>query len=88
MTINLLLFFVPFALFALYVVIARRRGHPTSPQWPWITLTIAGVAAVAVGFVVFRLTSTFPTDSGHYVPASIQDGQFVPGHYEKDDKGG
>lgn len=78
---ELLLFFLPFALFALFLVI-RRRSPLHAPHWngqvPW--LVIAGLV-LALGWVVWT-GLTAPRGTGPYVPAHMENGRFVPGRIE------
>jgi len=76
-----LLFFLPFALFALYLL-ARRR-HPL--RWAsWseqsITLVLAGLICVILAFVVTGLTADRPT--GAFEPTHLENGRVVPGRFK------
>ncbi len=82
-SIYLLFFFVPFAAFALYRVWVRGRGGEHSPEWPWIMLTVVGVALVAAAFALFRFHVPDETECGKYVPAHYENGQLVDGHCER-----
>ena len=77
---ELLLFLLPFALFALWLLLARKsplaRAH-WSGQVPWIV--VAGLLRV----VATLLYTGFTAPRGKaYVPAHMEDGQFVPGRLE------
>jgi hypothetical protein len=78
---GLVLFLLPFVLFAAYLLIRRRNpmlwSHWSS-QSLW--LTIAGL-----GFVVISLIATGLLDerqTGAYVPTHIENGRVVPGHFQ------
>jgi hypothetical protein len=78
---ELLLFLLPFALFALWLVL-RRRTPLKWVHWegrvPW--LVVAGLVA-ASGWLVW--TGYFaPRGHGAYVPAHMENGVFVPGKLE------
>ena len=78
---ELLLFLVPFALFALWLI-ARRRTPLARVHWDgnvsWLVL--AGLAVAGVWLVVTGLTA--PRGTGPYVPAHMENGRFVPGHID------
>jgi Family of unknown function (DUF6111) len=78
---GLVLFLLPFVLFAVYLVVRRRNpllwSH-WSDQSLW--LTIAGL-----GFVVISLLATgllAERQTGTYVPTHVENGRVVPGHFE------
>ncbi len=81
LTEELLLFLLPFALFAL-VLTLRRKTPLARVHWdghvPW--LVIAGLAC-AGGWLVFT-GLTAPRGHGDYVPAHMENGVFVPGKLE------
>ena len=76
------LFLVPFAAFALLLLLQRRRVlHPEAWTGPAAWLAVAGlvlVIGVTVGSALFGERHTGP-----YVPPHIgEDGEPVPGHFE------
>jgi hypothetical protein len=78
---GLVLFFLPFVLFAAYLVI-RRRSPMLWSHWSSqsLWLTIAGL-----GFVVLSLIATAMLDerrTGTYVPTRVENGRVIPGHFE------
>lgn len=78
--IELLLFLVPFAVFAIYLF-ATRGAVFDADAWTLrilVWLTAAAVAIVIVSLVVLAQFSGGPPDST-YEPARMEDGKFVPG---------
>ncbi len=76
------LFLAPFALFAVYL--ALRLRYPLALEH-WTrqrvsALTLLGLAAVVIGLVAADLFA--PRAHGVYVPAHIENGAIVPGHFE------
>ena len=78
--LRVLLFLLPFALFALYALLLNRRVG-TRPPTPWTLLFVIGLGLVATSFIVVGLTEG-ETTKGVYVPPHMQDGRIVPGHVE------
>lgn len=74
------IFLVPFALFAVVLVLQRRHVlHLESWSSSFIGLAVAGMALVIGGFV---LTGIFaPRHTGPYVPPHMEDGRPVPGGF-------
>lgn len=75
-----LLFFLPFALFALYLVLSRRNPLKVA-AWSEATvwLVIAGLAC-AVGALLFTaLTAERQTKA--FEPPHMENGQLVPGRF-------
>ncbi len=76
-------FVLPFALYALWVVLSRRRavpGEAKAPLWqdaPWIWLIGAGLALVVVSFVSLALF-TGHEPGGTYVPPRYEGGKVLP----------
>ncbi|QIB32787.1 DUF6111 family protein [Ancylobacter pratisalsi] len=81
--VNILLFLLPFAAFALYLRFGRRvdtmlAGWSTRAL---IVCTAIAVVLVAGSLFVFAVTGRGPT-TGAYVPPVWKDGVMVPGHIE------
>ena len=77
---EVILFMAPFAVYAIFLA-ATRAGvlHPNAwslPRVGW--LVISALALMAGSFLVFAQFTGAPPGST-YVPAHIEDGQFVPG---------
>jgi heme A synthase len=75
-----LLFLLPFALFALYLVL--RRKNPMSPaawggQMTW--LVAAGLACVVAVLLATALTAE--RQSGAFEPTHMENGRLVPGQF-------
>jgi len=79
---RLLLFLLPFALYALYVYLLRFRPNSSRPQTPWTPLFIAGLSLVVLSFLVLGFTEPQNME-GTYVPPHAVNGKVVPGHFEK-----
>ncbi|WP_406854504.1 DUF6111 family protein [Alsobacter sp. KACC 23698] len=80
-TEEFLLFLVPFALYALWLV-ARKRTPLARVHWngkvSWLLL--AGLAFASLWLVYTGLSA--PRSKGAYVPAHMENGRFVPGRVE------
>ena len=75
-----LLFFLPFALFALFLILTRRnplRLAAWSESTAW--LVIAGLVCVIVGLVVTGITSE--RQAGAFEPPHMENGRLVPGQF-------
>ncbi|MFV0282031.1 MAG: DUF6111 family protein [Rhodoblastus sp.] len=71
--------------FALYLAFLLTRGrHPLKPvHWPnsaVASLTIAGLVLAILGMLWFGVAAK--RQSGAYVPAHVENGKVVPGHFE------
>jgi hypothetical protein len=78
---ELVLFFIPFALYALYLWMTKRGGVLDRTNWPLghvLWLLIAAFALVVGSFVVLAQWGGAPPGST-YIPAHVEDGKFVPG---------
>ena len=78
---ELTLFFVPFALYALFLWGSKRGGVLDRASWPLphvLYLLIAAFLLVAGSFIVLAQWGGAPPHST-YVPAHIEDGKLVPG---------
>jgi heme/copper-type cytochrome/quinol oxidase subunit 3 len=80
---ELVLFLAPFAVYAVFLW-ATRAQVLDPKSWPLsriITIAIVGFVLMIGSFVVLAQFGGAPKGST-YVPAHIEDGRFVPGHYE------
>jgi hypothetical protein len=77
-----LLFALPFAVYILYM--AMRRRYPFAVEaWSHsrvATLALAGLAVAVIG--VIALGAFAPREQGAYVPAHVENGRLMPGHFE------
>lgn len=78
---SLLLFLLPFIGFALYLL-ARRKPTLDPDHWskPFLWLVLAGLLIVASSFVASGVFGE--RHIGGYVPAHVENGVLVPGHFE------
>jgi hypothetical protein len=80
---ELALFLAPFAVYAIFLW-ATRANVFDAESWPLprlISLTIAAFVLMIGSFIVLAHFGGAPPGST-YVPAHIEGGRFVPGHYE------
>ena len=76
------LFLAPFALFALYLML-RARFPLALEHWTRgrvSLLTVAGLAAAVLGLIFLTLTA--PRGQGVYIPAHVEKGVLIQGHFE------
>ncbi len=76
-----LLFLLPFALFALFLILRRRNPFHLA-AWSESTawLVIAGLACVILGFIYTGVTAERPT--GAFQPPRYEGGRVVPGQFQ------
>jgi hypothetical protein len=82
--IDLVFFLLPFALYAAYLIFTRGSMRNLD-DWQVKTiayLSIAGSALLLVAVFAFTHFVQAPPDSV-YVPAHMEDGVLVPGHFER-----
>ena len=75
-----LLFFLPFAVFALFLILTRRnplRLAAWSESTVW--LVIAGLVCVVVALVFTGITSE--RETGAFQPTHMENGRVVPGQF-------
>jgi hypothetical protein len=75
---DLLLFLLPFALYAAYLRLRQHDEEASSTQHPWTALFISGLVLVAASFVFWGLFEN-ANQRGAYVPPHLEDGRLVPG---------
>jgi Family of unknown function (DUF6111) len=75
-----LLFLLPFAVFALFLILKRRNPFRLA-AWSDSTLwlVIAGLACVILGLVITGITAD--RETGGFVPPHVEDGRLVPGQF-------
>ncbi len=76
---RVLLFAVPFLLYGAYLMLLRLRPRVVRPATPWIWLVAAGLALVALSFLVLGFLEGEPT-TGLYVAPHVVNGRIVPGY--------
>ena len=77
---EILIFLIPFAVYALFLV-ATRSGLMLQSSWPVhiiAKLVIGSFLLVIVSFILLAHFSGAPPNST-YIPAHIENGRFVPG---------
>ena len=75
-----LLFLLPFAVFALFLILTRRnplRLAAWSDSTLW--LVIAGLACVVIALVITGITSK--REMGAFEPTRVENGRVVPGRF-------
>jgi hypothetical protein len=78
---ELLLFLLPFALYAAYLRVSRGENLEFSRKHPWPMLFASGLVLVVASFLYLG----FVEDAGQrgtYVPPHVENGRVVPGHVE------
>lgn len=77
---ELLLFFIPFALFAGWLVLNKRNPLDIAHWSGWkFGLAVTGILLGIASIIIAGLTSQ--THSGAYVPAVFENGSLVPGGF-------
>ena len=77
---EVLLFFVPFAVFALFLLLRRRNPlHMTAWSDSTAWLAIAGLVCVILGFLYTGVTAERST--GAFEPPHLENGRIVPGQF-------
>jgi len=74
------IFLIPFAVYALFLV-ATRSGLVLQSSWPVHVIARLLVGSLLLVLVSFILLAHFSGAAPHstYIPAHIENGQFVPG---------
>jgi len=78
---EMLLFLLPFALYAVYWKLWTREENAPAPRHPWTILFASGLGLVAASFLIWGITEG-AGEAGRYVPPHVEDGRIVPGHVE------
>ena len=82
--LELLLFLLPFALWAVWRLLATR-GRALLASTPWFVLILAGLLLVCLGFVGLVFFEPGEPPGATYVPPRLEDGRLVPGEFKKRD---
>ncbi|MEN3931086.1 DUF6111 family protein [Microvirga sp. W0021] len=79
---QLIFFLLPFVGYACYLF-ARKRNPAKWDSWSAHIpkLAIAGLVCVIIAFLVTGITA--PRETRVWVPAHMENGQLVPGHYRE-----
>ncbi len=78
---DLLLFFVPFVIFAGVLLLQRRKVlDPQAWRGPMPWLVIAGLLLVIT--VMLAMSILDPRSMGAYVPPHLENGRLVPGTFK------
>ncbi|MFM8606465.1 MAG: DUF6111 family protein [Hyphomicrobiales bacterium] len=78
---SILLFLVPFGVYALWVALARRFGFD-SPAFSQVATYLAalGLILVALSFITLGIFAERHQDA--YVPAHMENGQLIEGQFK------
>ena len=85
--IHFALVLLPFAVYMLYLIAARKVELSRSAtatalrNMPWLWLLGGGLILMAASLVALSLTSG-ESSEGTYVPPRFEEGEIVPGHME------
>ena len=78
---DLLLFLLPFALYAIFLRLEKRDAEAPQRAYPWAALFVSGLALVAASFIYWGITEG-SGQQGVYVPPHVENGRVVPGRIE------
>jgi hypothetical protein len=78
---ELLLFLLPFGLYAAYLRLSKREAEQPREAHPWTVLFASGLALVAASFLIWGITEG-AGQQGVYVPPHVENGRVVPGHVD------
>ena len=81
--VTLLPFLLPFAGYAIYVLLSKRAAAK-GKRWedaPWYWLAAAGMVCVIIALGTLALTTGAPPGSTNK-PAEVKDGKIIPGRFE------
>ncbi|MSP42253.1 MAG: hypothetical protein EXR08_02615 [Alphaproteobacteria bacterium] len=83
--LNIVLFFLPFILYALYFYTRARRRNDVTIAWneiPFARLLQAGVGLIIIGMLITAYVGGEDA-GGTYVPARMEKGRLVPGEVQQ-----
>ena len=78
---ELVLFLLPFALYAAYLKLSKYDSENPAHPHPWTILFVSGLVLVAASFVIWGVTEG-SGQQGVYVPPHLENGQVVPGRVD------
>lgn len=79
---NAVFFLAPFAVYAAWLML-RQGTAGRAADWPVRTiayLTAGGLVLTVIALLFFINFTGAP--SGHYTPATVEDGRIIPGHID------
>ena len=78
---RLLLFMLPFALYAVYLRLIKSDADTPAKPHPWTVLFISGLVLVAASFIYWGITEG-AGQKGVCGPPHVEDGRVVPGRVD------
>jgi hypothetical protein len=75
---ELLLFLLPFALYAIYLKLIERDAAASKRAHPWTILFASGLLLVVASFLIWGIEEG-AGERGVYVPPHVEDGRVIPG---------
>ena len=83
----LLLFFLPFAVYGLYLRFRPPAESTARPNHPWTILVISGLTLVVARFIFWGVFED-RNQRGDYVPPHLENGRLVPGRVVPESESG
>jgi hypothetical protein len=80
---EILLFLLPFALYAIYLKLAKQEETEIKRVHPWTSLFVSGLVLVAASFLIWGIEEG-SGQKGIYVPPHVENGRVVPGQVVPD----
>lgn len=77
--IEVLIFLLPFAVFALYLAVTADAEREGRRKWPINALFLIGLALAAIGWFAFMFFDRPPTAHTCYTPSRIVNGEVIEG---------
>ncbi|HEY4265884.1 MAG TPA: DUF6111 family protein [Micropepsaceae bacterium] len=78
---EVLLFLLPFALYAAYWRLAKRDETVSAHDHPWTVLFASGLVLVAASFLIWGITEG-AGERGIYIAPHVENGRVIPGYVE------
>ena len=78
---SILLFLLPFGVYALWVALARRFGFD-SPAFSQVATYLAALGLILVALSFITLGIFAERHQNAYVPAHMENGQLIEGHFK------
>lgn len=83
--LEILVFLLPFALWAAWRLLATRAGALLAST-PWFALVVAGLVLVCLSLVLLVLVEPGEPPGATYLPPRLEDGRLVPGEFRPIDR--